>query len=108
MAPPRSAILRAIDLFPGTSGNDDVRALTFEPPADAPLGFAGGQFLIVDTGQVAPTGKAIKRAYSILSADRDQTRFELATKRLEGGPGSAYMHQLAIGDTIKFSGPWGK
>jgi ferredoxin-NADP reductase len=108
MAPPRTATLRAIDLFPSTSGIGDVRALTFEPPADAPLGFAGGQFIIIDTGQVAPTGKAIKRAYSILSGDTDQTRFQLATKRLDGGPGSAYMHQLVPGDTIKFSGPWGK
>ena len=108
MAPPRTATLRAIDLFPRSTGSDDVRALTFEPPADAPLGFAGGQFIIIDTGQVAPTGKAIKRAYSILSADTDQTRFQLATKRLDGGPGSAYMHQLVVGDTIKFSGPWGK
>jgi hypothetical protein len=108
MAPPRSATVRAIEVFPSQSGHDDVRAITFVPPADAPLGFAGGQFIIVDTGQVAASGKAIKRAYSILSADTDQSRFVLATKRLGQGAGSAYMHQLGVGDAIKFSGPWGK
>jgi ferredoxin-NADP reductase len=108
MAPPRSATVRAIEVFPSRSGSDDVRAITFEPPPDGRLGFAGGQFIIVDTGQVAPSGKAIKRAYSILSSDADQSRFVLATKRLGQGPGSAYMHELQIGDAIKFSGPWGK
>ena len=106
MAPPRLATVRAVDVFPGGSGPDDVRAITFAP--EQPLGFAGGQFIIVDTGQVAASGKAIKRAYSILSADDDQSCFVLATKRIGQGPGSAYMHQLGPGDAIKFSGPWGK
>jgi ferredoxin-NADP reductase len=108
MAPPRTATVRAIELFPDHLGRDDVRAITFAPPADAPLGFAGGQFIIVDTGQVAASGKAIKRAYSILSADTDQSQFVLATKRLPRGPGSTYMHGLTVGDVITFSGPWGK
>ena len=55
-----------------------------------------------------PTGKAVKRAYSLLSADSDQQRFILASKRMPDGPGSGYMHALAPGDAVKFSGPWGK
>jgi ferredoxin-NADP reductase len=76
--------------------------------ASEPLGFVGGQYLIVDTGLVLPTGKAVKRAYSILSADADQQRFRLAIQRIPAGAGSAYMHQAAPGATLKFSGPWGK
>jgi ferredoxin-NADP reductase len=76
-----------------------------EPPA---LGFVGGQYVIVDSGLVLPSGKAVKRAYSILSADSDQSRFELATMRLPEGPGSGFMHQQPLGAEIRFSGPWGK
>jgi ferredoxin-NADP reductase len=73
-----------------------------------PLGFAGGQYVIVDSGISLPGGKIAKRAYSIASADAEQTRFELAVRKLEAGPGSHYMHDLAVGATVKFSGPWGK
>jgi ferredoxin-NADP reductase len=76
--------------------------------ASEPLGFLGGQYIIVDTGLVLPTGKAVKRAYSIFSADQDQQRFRLAVQRIPGGPGSAHLHQAEPGATLKFSGPWGK
>jgi len=73
-----------------------------------PLGFVGGQYIIVDSGLVLPTGKAAKRAYSMLSSDADQRRFRLAVKRIPDGVVSAFMHALAPGQTIAFSGPWGK
>jgi hypothetical protein len=91
----------------------DTRALTFT--CEESVGFSGGQYLIVDTGLVTSTtstttsaGKAIKRAYSLVSRDHEQHRFVLASKRLPGGPGSGYMHDLKIGDRLKWSGPWGK
>jgi ferredoxin-NADP reductase len=103
MAAPRFATVRAIETFA-----EGARALTLDSEGAAPLGFVGGQFIIVDTGLVADSGKAIKRAYSLFSADDQQQQFALATKRIAAGPGSAYMHGLHVGDTIKFSGPWGK
>jgi ferredoxin-NADP reductase len=72
-----------------------------------PLEFVGGQYVIVDSGRVAPTGKPIKRAYSLVSCDADQRRFQLAVKRLGDG-GSGSLHDVAPGDEIRFSGPWGK
>lgn len=84
----------------------DTRLL--ELLSDAPLGFAGGQYLILDSGLVAPGGKAVKRAYSLLSPDADQRRFQLAVKRLPGGACSGYLHDLPIGAEVRFSGPWGK
>jgi NAD(P)H-flavin reductase len=84
----------------------DTRVLTLE--MGEPLGFSGGQYIIVDSGLVAPSGKAIKRAYSLLSADSEQTRFMLASKHLPPGPGSGYIHTLPVGAQVKFSGPWGK
>ena len=75
---------------------------------DEPLGFAGGQFIIVDSGLTLPNGKAAKRAYSPISADSEQQRFELAIKLLPDGPCSSFMHQLRPGEQMRFTGPWGK
>jgi ferredoxin-NADP reductase len=103
MALPRFATVTAVEPL-----GPDTRLLQLALRDDEPLGFAGGQYVIVDTGLVAPTGKAVKRAYSLLSADGDQRRFTLASKRLPAGPGSGYMHELLPGAQVKFSGPWGK
>jgi ferredoxin-NADP reductase len=103
MALARTArIVAATDVAPHT------RHLTVEMIEPAELGFVGGQYVIVDSGIVLPTGKAVKRAYSILSADADQSRFELATMRIPDGPGSGFMHEQPVGAELRFSGPWGK
>lgn len=73
-----------------------------------PLGFIGGQYLILDSRIVLPNGKAVKRAYSLLTCDAEQRRFQLAVKRIPGGFGSSFVHGLAAGMDISFSGPWGK
>ena len=75
---------------------------------DEPLGFTGGQFILVDSGLTLASGKAAKRAYSPISDDREQRCFELVVKHIPDGAASGYMHRLALGDEIKFSGPWGK
>ncbi len=76
--------------------------------ATEPLGFVGGQYLIIDSRIVLPSGKAVKRAYSLLTSDAEQVRFQLAVKRIPDGPGSAFVHGLEAGTDISFSGPWGK
>jgi ferredoxin-NADP reductase len=75
---------------------------------DEPLGFVGGQFIIVDSGLTLPSGKAAKRAYSPITCDREQLGFELLVKRIPDGPASGFMHALVPGDEVRFSGPWGK
>src|SRR5262249_39982195 len=47
-------------------------------------------------------------AYSILSSDTEQWRFGIAVKKLPEGPGSSAMHEMSVGSTLSFSGPWGK
>jgi ferredoxin-NADP reductase len=86
----------------------DTRHLRLQMEGEASLGFVGGQYIIVDSGLVLPNGKACKRAYSIISADDQQHTFELAVMRLGAGLGSTYMHELAPGAPVNFSGPWGK
>ena len=76
--------------------------------AAEPLGFVGGQYLILDSRIVLPSGKAVKRAYSFLTGDAEQRRFQLAVKRIPEGLGSAFVHGLTAGTDILFSGPWGK
>lgn len=76
--------------------------------AAEPLGFVGGQYVIVDSGVMLPSGKRAKRAYSILSSDAHQDRMQLAVLRVEGGAASGFMHGLSPGDEVPFSGPWGK
>ncbi|HZS41336.1 MAG TPA: FAD-dependent oxidoreductase [Polyangia bacterium] len=84
----------------------ETRLLDLEPAE--PLGFVGGQYVIVDSGVVLDGGKKAKRAYSILSSDARQDRVQIAVRRIAAGPGSSYMHALAVGDTVTFSGPWGQ
>jgi ferredoxin-NADP reductase len=72
------------------------------------LGFVGGQFIIIDTGMVRPSGLLAKRAYTMISSDTDQTRFELVARRMDDGMCSNYLHQMQLGSTLTFSGPWGK
>jgi len=102
------AIPKAARIVAATDVAAHTRHLTVEMMEPAELGFVGGQYVIVDSGIVLPTGKAVKRAYSILSADADQSRFELATMRIPDGPGSGFMHEQPVGAEIRFSGPWGK
>jgi ferredoxin-NADP reductase len=90
----------------GAAGRTGTRVLELE--AAEPLGFIGGQYIIVDSGLTLPGGKAAKRAYSILSSDADQRRFQLAVKRIPGGPVSGFLHGIAAGAAVAFSGPWGK
>ena len=103
MAPPKTARLIA-----AKSLGSHARWLEFECVEPAALGFVGGQYVIVDTGLPLPSGKVAKRAYSILSPDVHQGRFEIVARRLGEGPGSNYLHHLELGSTLTFSGPWGK
>jgi ferredoxin-NADP reductase len=86
----------------------ETRGIELELVDEPALGFLGGQYIIVDTGLVLPSGKAVKRAYSLVGDEREQRRLELVTMKLPGGPGSGFMHALVPGQEIAFSGPWGK
>src|SRR5688500_4957810 len=86
----------------------DSRLLDLQIGSAEPLRFLGGQYIIVDSGQVLPNGKAAKRAYSLLSADGERRQVQLAVKRIPGGLCSGFLHQVTVGAELKFSGPWGR
>jgi len=100
------AIAKSARVVRAESVGPDTRLLELALPE--PLGFIGGQYVIVDSGLVLENGKAIKRAYSMLTTDAEQNRFQIAVKRISGGRGSAFIHELDAGAEIRFSGPWGK
>lgn len=100
------ATARTARVVGATAFGPDTRMLELAP--EEPLGFTGGQYIIVDTGKTLPSGKACKRAYSVLSADVAQDRFRLAVKRIPGGMASGHLHDVEVGATVQFSGPWGK
>lgn len=78
-----------------------VRGLTFERE-DGPLDYLPGQWVKLYLGE-------LDRDYSIASAPSTEapSRFELAVTRVEGGPGSAALHALELGQTLRMSGPSG-
>ncbi len=87
MANPRSAQISASRPL-----NDQTKLLDLVLPQWELLNFTGGQYVIVNTNIPLPGGKIAKRAYSILSGDQEQSRFQIAVKKVGSGPGSNYMH----------------
>ena len=103
MAIPRKAVVCGVRVL-GRS----ARAIELELSDAEPLGWRGGQYIIVDGGFTLPSGKACKRAYSPVNDDREPARLELWVLRIEQGPGSGFLHAVEPGREIAFSGPWGK
>ncbi|PJZ26396.1 flavodoxin reductase [Leptospira hartskeerlii] len=69
--------------------------------------FVGGQYVILNSGDDSD-GKAIKRAYSILSSDSETESFRICVKCLGTGKASSILPALKLGDELEYSGPWGK
>jgi ferredoxin-NADP reductase len=90
-----------------TPFSEDAHWLELKLISDESLDFVGGQYIIVNTG-LFEDGRAIKRAYSIASADTSQATFSLAVRRIGEGPASNHLLSCSVGDELPFSGPWGK
>src|SRR5262249_43756821 len=82
----------------------NVRELGFERTDGAPFEFQAGQWASL----VLPLAEGeARRAYSIASPPNGTNRFEIAVTRVEQGPGSTYLHELAIGEPLRVIGPQG-
>jgi ferredoxin-NADP reductase len=84
-----------------------VRELLFERVDGAPMTFEPGQWV----NALLPLGGSdlpeTKRSYSIASAPDGSPRFELAITRVQNGAGSGWLHAMAEGSVLRFSGPQG-
>lgn len=81
-----------------------VRHLVLERTDGEVFDFAPGQW--VNLLMATPAGE-IKRSYSIASAPRRTPTFELAVTRVEGGPGSSFLHAIRPGEEMRAVGPQG-
>jgi CDP-4-dehydro-6-deoxyglucose reductase len=84
-----------------------VRELTFERLDGAPMTFEPGQWVNMVLPVAADEASDIKRSYSISSAPDGTPRFAIAVTRVEGGPGSTWLHAAPAGATLSFVGPQG-
>ncbi len=88
----------------GRALSPGVREVTFERADGQPMLFEPGQWLNL----ILPTAPdALKRSYSIASAPVGTPRFDIAVTRVQGGPGSTFLHDVQPGATMQCIGPQG-
>jgi len=82
----------------------NVRELGFDRVDGVPFEFQAGQWVSL----VLPLAEGeARRAYSIASAPDGSPGFEVAITKVDGGPGSTYLHELPVGSTLRTIGPQG-
>lgn len=91
-----AVLLRARDLTP------EVRELTLLPDAAVP--HAPGQWVSL---KIPRGDELLARSYSVASAAREDGAFDLAVTRVEGGPGSTFLHAMAPGEGVQVGPPMG-
>lgn len=98
---------RKAELVDARMLSPSVRGLRFRATDGRPVGHVAGQYL--DLVVPTPRGLAFRRSYSVASAPdaADPGAFEVAVTRVEGGPTSQALHDLALGASVEFEGPRG-
>jgi len=81
----------------------ETRSFILRLPPTPHFAFRPGQFISC----LLPVGGEIIRPYSIASDPEDAPRLEICLNLVPNGPGSHYLFSLAVGATVRFSGPWG-
>lgn len=81
-----------------------VRELVFRRVDERPVEFLPGQWFNL---MLPHEGGELKRAYSIASAPRGDSSFEIAVTRVVGGPGSELLHAMPVGEELRAVGPSG-
>ena len=80
----------------------EIRLAVDDPPE---ISHRPGQYVQVQAP--APDGPVF-RAYSISSPAYEPQVVELIVRLVPGGIGSTYLHNLKVGDTVAFTGPYGE
>jgi ferredoxin-NADP reductase len=82
-----------------------VRELVIKTDEPTAFNFKAGQFV---TLHVPHEPKPALRAYSIASTEAQSDGFRLLFKHVPGGVASTYVWQLQGGETLQFTGPFGR
>lgn len=83
-----------------------VRELVLNCQEPQKFEFKAGQFVMLHVPQ--PEGKPALRAYSIASSEKKKDGFHLLFKYVETGKASEYVWSLKGGETLQFTGPFGR
>lgn len=81
-----------------------VRQLSLQKPHGEPFSYIPGQFISI---HFSLKGEELRRSYSIASLPHEPT-LDIALSYFKGGAGSEYIFNLAVGDTVTASGPYGR
>lgn len=81
-----------------------VRELKFERTDGEQLVYEAGQWVNL---LMPIEGEVQKRSYSIASPPVEAPVFEVAVTKVDGGPGSTFLHQLELGSELEVHGPSG-
>ena len=84
-----------------------VRHLVFARADERPFAFEAGQWVQLILPLTDEKGRALRRSYSLASAPDGSERFELAVTKVDGGPGSSWLHALVPGAVVDVKGPAG-
>ncbi len=98
--PWRAMVVGAAVVAPG------VRRVRLRMSDGERLGQRAGQYVLLHAR--AADGTVVKRAYSIASPPAEDPRFEFCVRLVPNHPASTFVHALAPGGEVSFSGPWGK
>ena len=83
----------------------DIKEITFALGQPAEISQRPGQYVQVQAP--SPDGPVF-RAYSISSPMYEDRKVELNVRIVPGGIGSTYLHELTVGDSVTFTGPYGE
>jgi ferredoxin-NADP reductase len=101
MSTPRRAIV--VD---GALVAPGVRSVRLRMSDGERLGHRAGHYVLLHARMAEHS--VVKRAYSIASPPAEDPRFEFCVRLVPDHPGSMFVHTLAPGTEVSFSGPWGK
>jgi len=84
--------------------NVDTRSFFLRLRSDQHLTWKAGQFLSL---LLPIAGGTLIRPYSIASSPEEGNLLEICLNLVPDGPGSQYLFARTVGETLRFTGPWG-
>jgi len=82
----------------------DTRSFFLRLPPGHSLAFKPGQFISL---LLPIAGETLIRPYSIASSPEEGGLLEICLNLVPEGPGSHYLFARTVGETLRFTGPWG-
>jgi len=83
----------------------DIKEIRLKLDEPAEISHRPGQYVQV---QAPSLDNPVFRAYSISSPVYEPSLVQLVVKLVSGGIASTYLHNLNVGDTVNFTGPYGE